>query len=452
VPFAQIQHGSSFVCFWSFLLGSFSSAIVQSQEYVEPLPSELPVPELPAVPEVPPARPSSFYAAPAPAVTSAFVHDQEAAFWSAQGPEQLLADPLQWGPVQARPFATYRFTYGDGISAQPGKQETTALHQISPGLVLNSKYLTLTYTPTLSYYSSDAFDDTLDHAASLSFHGGYGDWTFGLGYSFSKTSQPLIETGAQTPQENHSTALSAQYRAAERISFDLSLSQNIQKTEALNSSRTWSSMNWLNYHVSEKTLIGAGVGGGYVDQDLGGSVGGIAIDQGANSTFEQIQGRVDWNPSQKLNCNFNGGIEIRQFLRTSLEEIYPVMGASVSYTPWEQTTFSILANRAVGASLTQAQPTENTTFSAGLRQRLLGKLNLNLFGSFGGIDYQTVEGPLALQTGRNDETLSFSATLGARFLNRGDISIFYQHSENNSSSEDFSFTSDQYGFQIGYRF
>ena len=204
-------------------------------------------------------------------------------------------------------------------------------------------------------------------------------------------------------------------------------------------------MNWANYHWTEKTLVGLGAGGGYTKQDFG-----------SDMTHEQVQARLGWTPSTKLNLHLNGGLEFRQFVDSPFEDqVSPIFGASVGYTPWEATSFSLSANRSVGSSVLQAQTTESTSISAGVRQRFLEVLHLDLFGGFTQQDYQgfTAAGPLTtLETDRSDDILSFSANLGCEVFKRGDISIFYQHSKNDSTAEGFTYDSDQYGFQIGYRF
>jgi hypothetical protein len=437
VSFAWTQPASFSLRSWPLLFAFLSPAFAQSQGLIEPSSRFEPA----SPPENPSTQPSSLYAAPAPAATSALVHDQEAAFWPAQPVAGLVAQPFQWGPLQARPFATYRFTYGNGLNAQPSQKEATALHQISPGLLLNSKYLTLNYSPTLSYYSSQAFDDTVDHSVSGSLHGAFGDWSFVLSHGFSKTAQPLIETGAQTPQQNQSSTLSAHYQATEKTSFDFSLSQKKQEAEALTSSTTWSSMNWGNYQFSDKTLVGIGVGAGYDD-----------VDQGSDMRFQQFQGRIGWRPGTKLNIEVNGGVEIRDFVSgLSESRINPLFGGTVSYTLWEATTLLLSANRAVAISLFENQLTENAQVSAGFRQRFLGKLNLSAFVSFSTVDYQDTSG-VQTQADRSDEVGAFSTSLGLAVLKKGDLSVFYQHSRNRSTVKEFSFDSDQVGFQIGYRF
>jgi hypothetical protein len=406
----------------------------------------------PAVPTPAPSEtfgnqraPASFYASSKASVSSALVHEQEADFWGAAPFEEFLNNPLQWGPFQLRPFGAYRYTYGNGLNATPGRQEKTSIHQISPGVAIQSPHLTFRYSPSLSYYSNDAFENHVDHAASAAGHFGVGDWRFSLSHSFSKSSSPLIETGAQTEQQTHSTVLSALYQYSQKTSFNFNLSQNIQEADALNSSTGWSSMNWLNYHWSEETVFGIGLGGGYTTQDFG-----------FDMTHEQIQGRVGWRPGAKLSFDLNGGIELRQFVDSPFDDqVNPIFGASVSYQPWEPTTFFLSANQSVGSSLLQTQTTENRGVTAGLRQRLLGTLNLDLFGGYSTVEYKgfgQVPTGNDLETNRTDDVLSFSATLGVTIFTKGNISIFYQRSENDSSTEDFGFTSNQYGFQIGYHF
>lgn len=410
------------------------------------------LPELTRQPEPVPVprtipQPLSAYASSGATATSVLVHEQAADFWGAETFETFLDNPLQWGPFQLRPFGSYRFTYGNGVSRSPGNQVTTAVHEITPGAVLQSRHLSFRYAPTLRYYSSEEFEDGVDHSASASAFFGVDDWFFNLSHSFSDSSSPLIETGSQTDRQSHSTALSAHYQYSEKTSFDFSLSQSIQESSALNSSKSWSSMNWINYHWNEKLVLGAGLGGGYTIQDFG-----------FDMTHEQIQARVAWSPGEKLDFSINGGFEFRQFVDSPFDDqVNPLFGASIGYRPWESTTFSLSANRRVGSSLLQVQTTETTSLSAGIRQRLLEVLHLDLFARFSQQDYKGsstagVEPGTDLQTERSDDILSFSATLGTRVFKKGDVSIFYQHSQNESTTRGYTYDSEQYGLQISYHF
>jgi hypothetical protein len=350
-------------------------------------------------------------------------------------------NPLQLGPFVLHPHFDYQFTYGTGINFTPGNQELTAMHSLSPGMGIQSKHLTIDYTPTLVYYSKGSFEDSVNHSANFLSAFGYNDWQFQISQGYQKNSSPLIETGTQTDTESFTTLLSGQYHYTEKTSFDFSVTQLLQNAEALNNTRQWSTMDWVNFKLGSSTSIGAGVGGGYVDQDLG-----------SNMTYEQVQGRVGWRPSEKTYLDLNGGIEIRQVLDSpnSSDRISPLMGASFSYSLFKQTTLGLQANQIVSSSLFQDQVTESSSITGSLNQRLLARLNLGLTGGFRTTDY--IGTGTSDTTDRSDDYSFISVSLGTRIFKKGNVSVGYQHSTNDSTLAGYTYDSDQYTFQLGYHF
>jgi hypothetical protein len=357
--------------------------------------------------------------------------------------DQIVENPLRWGPFDIIPAINYRFSYSTGLprAGLLGADETTVQHAVAPSLTLQSKHLTLSYSPSLNYYAKGRYDDSVNHAASLSSSFGYGDWRFGLSHSYSAASRVLVETARQTDTERHGTALTASYQLSDKTSLDLTASQNISEASGLNSSKTWSTMNWFNYQVTDITLFGVGVGGGYSDVELG-----------SDMTYEQIQARVHWAPRPKIEVDVNGGVDIRQFLGQSGsgDRVSPIIGASASYRPFDQTTVSLNADRSVSASLFADQITETTSFDLSIRQRFFERLQAGLSGGFRFVDYQSTS--RLLEAGRSDDVTFFSASLGTRILKKGNISVSYSHSDNRSNREVFTYDSDTFAVQVGYRF
>ena len=114
--------------------------------------------------------------------------------------------PFRWGPVTLRPHALYRFIYGNGFDSTPVHSEYSVVHEFLPGLLFNlGSHITLDYTPTVRFYSSDRFRDGVDHNVILSAGGSYQDWTWGVSQTYSQSSTPLVETGVQTDQETFGT-------------------------------------------------------------------------------------------------------------------------------------------------------------------------------------------------------------------------------------------------------
>ncbi len=352
--------------------------------------------------------------------------------------------PFKWAFFDLRPHATYRFSYGDGIQSSPGNQHKIVINEIAPGFLLDiGSHWTLDYTPTLRFYSSKAFKDSTDHAVTLTGGAVYGDWVLGGSQSYSTSSTPLAETAAQTDQESFNTGLNASRRFGSKVSADFSLSQAISSAQSYTSSKQWSTMDWLNYQVWPRLTLGIGAGYGYVSMDVG-----------TDSMYEQYQGRINWRITDKISVGISGGLEDRQFQTGGAGDLLnPTYSASITYAPFEVTQLSLSANKAVSTSLFQNQVTENTSIQVGLNQRLFKRLNLNLGVGYGNTKYvaSTAAAFTAVRQGQ-DDSLSYDARLGCPIRKRATASVFYHHSENSSGQPGYAYTSEQVGFELGYRF
>ena len=241
---------------------------------------------------------------------------------------------------------------------------------------------TLDYTPTLYFYSSSRFQNTVDHSVQLGWGMAYGDWFFSGSQGFASTSDPNVETAAQTGQKTYSTALNAAYQFNDKMSLDMGLSQNLDYIgngasatnylQNLANSKSWSTMEWLNYQFWPRLNAGLGAGFGYTVQD--GS---------PDSINEQYQAWVNWRATDKISFQLSGGLEDQQYLSGGASALVtPIFGATIQYQPFEQTRFSVSASRTVSPASFQNQTTKSTGISAGLNQRLLGRLYLDLSGGY----------------------------------------------------------------------
>ncbi|HTX22405.1 MAG TPA: outer membrane beta-barrel protein [Candidatus Aquilonibacter sp.] len=382
-----------------------------------------------------------------------------------------FTSPFQWGPVTVRPHVDYQFLYGNGVNSSPGQQQNTIVQTLSPGVLFDlGSHWTLDYTPTLNFYSSGSFQNTVDHSVQLGWGTGYGDWFFSGSQSCSFSSDPTVEIAAQTDQQTYSTALNAVYQINSKLSLDLGLSQNFNyigntqsstnQLQNLSNSREWSMMDWLNYHFRPRLSVGVGVGAGYVNEDAG-----------PDSINEQYQGQLNWRATDKISFQLSGGLQDQQYLSGGAGDLLtPIFSASIQYQPFAQTYLTVGASRTVGTSYFENQVTENTGINADLSQRLLGKLYLDLNGGYGITKYvstASLSNQIGYGAGRNDDTYSFSVRLTCPLLKRATISVFYQYSKNSSSQTGylqfyqtdyllsqsaFAYTSSQIGFEIGYRF
>jgi hypothetical protein len=372
-------------------------------------------------------------------------------------PPAPLETPIQWGSLAVRPHLLYQFLYGNGIQSSPGQHQNTIVQELSPGVLFDlGACWTLDYTPALTFYSSSNFRDTVDESVRLSWGTTYNDWFFAGSQSYASSSDPEVDTAAQTDREYYVTVLKGTCQFNQKMSLDLEASQNLNYVGnagatnyllSLASSRVWSTMNWLNYQFRPRLSAGLGLGLGYNQTD-----------HSPASIDEQYQGRLDWRATDKVSIELSGGLEDMQYLSGGAGSLAtPICGAAIQYQPFNETQISLNAGRTVSTSPFQDQVTEVTQVAIELNQRLLGRLHLDLIGSWSSTEY--VVSLAGLSTGRNDDLYSFHAALTCPFFKRGTFKVLYQFTENSSSQTGFAvgksafgYSSNQIGCEIGYRF
>jgi hypothetical protein len=359
---------------------------------------------------------------------------------------------FRYGPLTLRPHLDYRFFYGNGILANPGDSQASAVSELSPGIRMDiGAHWSVDYTPTLDFYSNSKFKDTVNHSIALTGGEEIGDWRLGFSHASQFTETPLIGTGAQTEQQSHATGLTASHFFNDKISTDLSLAQHINLVSGLENSYDWSLLGWLNYQFWPRLSAGIGAGGGYVKNEAN---GGIQTTADLDQTYEQLQARINWRATQKLSFQVSGGGEDRQFMTPGTQDsINPIFSVAIQYQPWKRTEITLSASRVVSTSdyYLAAQEAQATMVALNLNQRLFKKFTLGAGVAYGRTDFST-SGGLVTGQDRTDDNVSFNVRLSHPFLKHGVWSVFYQFSENTSTLAGYGFTSNQGGFEISYRY
>lgn len=358
--------------------------------------------------------------------------------------------PFQAGPVTFRPHVNYSLIYGNSIEYSTNHTASTIIQTIAPGMSVDlGKHWTLDYTPTLTYYSSSQFQNTLDHSASLNGATAYGDWLLGLTQAWSLSTAPLAQTAAQTKDEDFNTGASASYVINDHFSTDLSGNQDLNYVSGLEDSKTWSTMDWLNYSFSKRFSIGAGAGGGYTSL----SPDANSIGSNGIQTFEQLQGRINWRVTDKIGFSVSAGFEDRQFHTLGMSDsLNPIFSASIQYLPFSHTQLSLTASRTVSSSdyYILSQSTEVTSLGVALNQRLLKEFYLDVDAGYSDSTYN--ESITIASLSRDDNQYTFTVALRHPFLKRGSVSVSYQYQDNQSNTAGFSYSTSQIGLQVGYSY
>ena len=372
-------------------------------------------------------------------------------------PETAPPLPLQLGPVTLHPHVDYQFSYGNGLQSSAGQSQDSIIQQVSPGILLNvGDHWTLDYTPTFVSYSSSSFRNVVNQSVNLGWGTSYDDWFFSGSQSCLITSDPNVETGSQSDQDTYMASLDAAYQFNDKMSVDLGLGQTFYYVgngpnstnylQSLANSKTWSTMDWLNYQFWTRLSAGIGVGGGYTIQDNSPDV-----------YFEQCQARINWRATDKISFQVSGGAQVQQYSSGGAGDLVsPIYNVTIQYQPFAQTRLNITGSGTVSPASYQNQASETYGISGDLNQRLLGRLFLDLSGGYAKTKYiATITG---LSTSRQDNVYSFNARLSCPLRKRATVSAFYAYSDDSSSQSGFTsgsgfgYTSSQIGFELEYRY
>jgi len=361
----------------------------------------------------------------------------------------------RWGPFSVYPHLLYSFSYGNGLEAQPGKNSTTAINAVAPGVLFRlGNHWTLDYTPSLAFYSNPTFRNTTDQSAALYGFTTYRNWTLNLAQSYLDTTQPLVETGTQVEQVLYGTALSAIWQMNGKMSLQLGVNQNFRFIAAFNDLHEWTTTDWLNYQFDRQTGIGLGVTGGFDKVSLG-----------SDMPFEQLLGRVTFRPGAKLNLTLIAGGEERQIIHPSGPSFFsPLLNASVQYQALPGTSFGLLASRIVTPAFYGNEINVITSVTAQVRQHLVGKLHFEIIGGYTSEPFDSIEtGPLppyflgtpprtTLAVTRLDTRTYAQFRLVMTIRTRLTASIFFMLNKNASSQANFNYSGRQVGLELNYRY
>ena len=363
----------------------------------------------------------------------------------AQNPDASQAgpppSPFQEGPLTLRPHFLYRMVYGDGIQARPGHPSTTFIDTFAPGILAElGSHWTLDYTPTWDVYTSKQFRDTLGHEVSLVAVNSLDDWNVKFVQSYDSSSQPLIETGLQTSEQDYLTNVSVTRPLGSNLLVEGGFEQRLRYAVGFPDSNQWSSEDWLHYKWTQQ-----------FDSAVGFDIGYITTSRQADTGFVTPELRLTWSPLQRLTIDVQGGAERRDFYgRPQTGQTTGTFKFAGNYSPFEATTLTVAAGRDVNVSYFANQSVRNTYWNAALVQRLLKHFSLSASIGNSWDDYMSTLG--SLEGKRSDSSRSYSVRLGTTLLRRATLSILFQRSRNSSSLQGFSYTSEQGGFEVGFRY
>lgn len=374
--------------------------------------------------------------------------------------------PMAQGSQGSRPVFSYGLAtlhvavgdtleYSGGLQFAPGHSDASWINVFSPSLVLDlGSHWVLTYGPTVTWYSQPGFGDTIGQSLGLTGATTYKEWAFSLAETYAHSSTPLVETGAQTSQDDYGTSIGVSRQIGSDLSWQLSLSQNIRDAEGFGSDNSWLANNSLEYAILPQVAIGPSVLASYYQ------TGGPS-----DMASESYEAEVFLTPGSRLQVSFSGGVSVSQFVNANAPNmVEPVFSGAIGYKLTESTSVSLNASRTIAPSFFAGLTTVSTQIGGSISHTIYRNLNLSVSGGYGLEQYTQITpeppprfwvGPVpqrALATLRVDTVKYISATLSWPIGQHLNASVFVSKAENKSSQDNFTFSSLQEGISLNYNY
>jgi hypothetical protein len=252
-----------------------------------------------------------------------------------------------------------------------------------------------------------------------------------------------LDTGGNTDVNSYTTNGAFSYDLSGKTFLSGALQYAAYDYEgALIDSETLSGNVFFNFNYSPKLVVGVGATAGYNWVDA----------PSPDQSYEQINARVTYVVTGKINLNASGGVEFRQFENSDRNGSYvsPVYELGATYQPFDGTSLSLNGNRRTQNSAVAAgQDYSSTNITLGVRQRFMQRIYLALALGYENSSYfSTVTGA---DSSREDNYFFLQLAIDVTLTRFWTFGAYYLHRQNDSST-DFEFDNNQFGVRTSLAF
>ena len=360
--------------------------------------------------------------------------------------DAVSGTPIEFGGFRIYPSLAVRYMRATGLPVETGVSVDTSITTVTPAITAElGQHWILNYSPSWVTYSNKSMTDSVNQSFQL--NGAtttVSGWDLKISEGFQSSNDTIPETAQQTKQNTWTTNLSADHKFGQRSSYEGSASMNDHYGVGFNDTRDWSTRQFLNMKMTEKTSAGLGIALGYTE-----------ISHAADMDYVQYLGQLNWQSTKKIALSAQGGIENRHSMSASAHDVSnPILQVSLGYQPFDHTRITLTDFSNVSSSFYDNTITKNKGWSLALNQRLLEKLNLDLSYSEQTNDYLGfgANSPNNSVNGRSDDVKSFNATLSVVVFKKWSVAAIYQSSKDDSNQIGYHSSTTQYGIELRGRF
>jgi hypothetical protein len=300
-------------------------------------------------------------------------------------------------------------------------------------------YLALDYKPTAHVFVENTDENAVDHDAAVRGQYRLGKLKTKAETRFQSLSGANREVGSRVDQK----ALQGNVEGAYELSGKTSLGARVgfrndtyDEPGLANSSEQYAE-GFADYALTGKTTLG-----------VGGRAGRIDTDGAAKQDYTQGFIRGESKIGGKVSLSARAGVDSREV--DGENEITPVLEAALDYKPRDGTSIKVGAYRSLNPStLNPGDSYTRTGVSASVKQKLGSKFYMKLDGGVERADYK---GSTGTGAARKDNYFYVRPAVGYEFKEGLSAELYYRHSTNDSSQQEFGYEANQVGASMNLQY
>lgn len=338
--------------------------------------------------------------------------------------------------------------YDDNIFLSSDAPEADMVYRLAPSVAYTKGdakngegfFIKGGYRPTLVLYSSNGSENRVDHQAIAAL--GWQGKATRLTYegAVQKLGDATADTGRQTDRIEFENEIRAAWIASEKVTLELAGGQrqvDYADPVFFDTDQVYAETA-VRYAYSPKTELG-----------LIYQIGRFKVDGTGPQDTQQLTGRIQWQPREKIRVDIEAGAEHRNFDNGSSTN--PVLQGRIEWKPRKETDIYVSAYmRQEASAFFAGQNYEVHGVMAGVSQRLGNDWTVKLEGGLEKNTYEQVSGSGG--GNREDQIWFVRPALVRRLGEKSDISLFYRVSENKSTDTSFGYDQQMIGLEFNHKF
>jgi len=314
--------------------------------------------------------------------------------------------------------------------------------------ITRSNFLYFNYTPDFEEFFHQHREDTVNQDARFAGQEEGERWKLQGSFHYQDVTDPNIYLGGRDKQVYINTNVDGSYELTGKLTAGLHLEGDRSDITGGYSQQQGIVTGYLDFQATEKTSLGLGL-----------AAGELQVASDPDQVYLQTLLRYRYQATEKIWLTGNVGADFRELRQGGGDRTSLIFDLNAEYAATESTTVTLTARRAtVGAIEYRGVDIWESIYQAAIRQRIGNGFIAT--GSVGMVwdDYRPFASDVVLLDEmkmvppRTDKFYFYKVALGHDLTRHGTVQVAFEHREDASTIEQYSFTDNLLSLNLSFLF